>query len=143
MPHLLALQLGLPCVAPGHGLPQAPQFTGSRVTSTHAAEQFCVPFSQSSRHLPPLHTSPLAHLLPHAPQLAGSVAVVTQRPEHSAKPVLHSALHLPLAHWATPLAGVLQAPSQPPQCRASLRGAMKASPPSRAPPLPRPGHFAW
>ena len=115
MPHLLALQIGLPWAVPLHGLPQAPQLVGSALVSTHAAAQLVVPLWQLSWHFPALHTSPVAHFLPQAPQFAGSVAVLTQLPEHSAKPLLHSVLHFPAAHCALPLAGVLHAPSQPPQ----------------------------
>jgi hypothetical protein len=67
-------------VPPVQMTPQAPQFWGSVVVSTHALPHASVIAEHDGAHALEAQTSPVAHVMPHAPQLPGSVVRSTQRP---------------------------------------------------------------
>lgn len=72
-------------------MPQAPQFIGSEVSSTHAPEQSVSPVPQPVvEHVPALQTSPLAHAVAQLPQCIGSLARTTHAPEHSVVAASHA-----------------------------------------------------
>jgi hypothetical protein len=94
---------------PPHAIPHAPQFAGSRVTSTQLPAQATVPVGQTLVHAPAPQTWPAGHVIPHDPQWLGSVAVDTQTPPHSCVPAGQA--HAP----STQLVPPVQAMPHPPQ----------------------------
>ena len=70
--HEVAHELSAQTWPLGQALPQAPQFAGSDVVSTHLPPQRAKPASHCRLHWPPLQIGvPLGssgHALPHAPQ---------------------------------------------------------------------------
>jgi hypothetical protein len=61
-------------------VPQALQFPGSLLVSTHALEQFVRPVVQLVVQPPTEHTCELVHAVEHVPQFAGSVERSTHAP---------------------------------------------------------------
>jgi hypothetical protein len=70
-----------------HATPHAPQFTGSRCTSTHDPPQSVSPVGQLVAQWPAVHAWPGPHAVPHAPQFAGSRCTSTHDPPQSISPV--------------------------------------------------------
>ena len=81
---------------PPQSTPQAPQFSGSDLVSTHWPLQ---PVRGAAHTQVPLtHSWPSAHWLPHPPQLSGSFWVSAQAPPHWVVPRGHiPAMHCPPA----------------------------------------------
>jgi hypothetical protein len=84
---------GSPPPTAGQTLPQAPQFFGSDVSSTHAAPQR-VPFGHEKSHCPlvqvALPPGGAVQLAPHPPQFSTSFASSTHLPRQIVCPSLHA-----------------------------------------------------
>lgn len=105
--------------SPAHALPQAPQWLGLALTSTHCCPHSTKPGSHEKPHAPPEQVAePRAgtlHVVPHSPQLLGSPLVSVQTPEQLSNPVLHSNPQVPPLQVARAFSGCGHASSQPPQ----------------------------
>jgi hypothetical protein len=78
--------MGVASAGASQASPQAPQFSASRLTSTHLPAQTRSALAHERLQRPPEQTCPAGHAAPQAPQFAGSLATFRQRPPQLAKP---------------------------------------------------------
>jgi len=83
---------------PSHGASQAPQFIGSRVTSTQAPLHTCCCSGFGHTQLELRQFSVGRQGLPHAPQFSASSVTSVHWPLHSRCPVGQTGVHVPVMH---------------------------------------------